>query len=183
MGRDAHTVGIWPEDFQRSGPASLAFEQTDGSPPPQNAEEQVELQAAAQAPPREAGIDIVDETRFRADADLRGKWVLRGEPALVESTSPRLGAKATYYSAVCLESGEVQHMEAGGNRTAETSAAFLVQMGSLFGRLAERTDEVKRRCRIRLQAKADALVPVPVDMLPQTDHTTPANRFSPKNVT
>ena len=30
-----------------------------------------------------------DEAHFRADAELRGKWVLKGEPALVESTSPR----------------------------------------------------------------------------------------------
>ncbi len=35
---------------------------------------------------------------FRADAELRGKWVLRGEPALVDSSSPRYGEKASYYS-------------------------------------------------------------------------------------
>ena len=43
--------------------------------------------------------------------ELRGKWVLRGEPALVDSTSPRYGEKASYYSAVCLETGEVDWME------------------------------------------------------------------------
>ena len=42
---------------------------------------------------------------------LRGKWVLKGEPALVDSTSPRWGEKASYYSAVCLETGEVEWME------------------------------------------------------------------------
>jgi transposase len=31
--RDPHTVGDWLEDFRHTGPASLAFEQTDGSPP------------------------------------------------------------------------------------------------------------------------------------------------------
>ena len=36
-----------------------------------------------------AKIFFVDEAHFRADADLRGKWVLRGQPALVDSTSPR----------------------------------------------------------------------------------------------
>ena len=36
-----------------------------------------------------AKIFFVDEAHFRADADLRGKWVLKGEPALVDSTSPR----------------------------------------------------------------------------------------------
>ena len=33
-----------------------------------------------------AKIFFVDEAHFRADADLRGKWVLKGEPALVDST-------------------------------------------------------------------------------------------------
>lgn len=75
-----------------------------------------------------AKIFFVDEAHFRADADLRGKWVLRGEPALVDSTSPRLGEKATYYSAICLETGEVEEMEPDGNCTAETTAAFLRQL-------------------------------------------------------
>ena len=64
---------------------------------------------------RGAKIFFVDEAHFCADADLRGKWVLKGEPALVDSTSPRWGEKASYYSAVCLETGEVEHMELGGN--------------------------------------------------------------------
>ena len=38
------------------------------------------------------------EAHFRADAVL--KWVLKGKPALVDSTSPRYGEKASYYSAV-----------------------------------------------------------------------------------
>ena len=38
-----------------------------------------------------AKIFFVDEAHFRADAGLRGKWVLKGEPALVDSTSPRWG--------------------------------------------------------------------------------------------
>ena len=33
-------------------------------------------------------IFFVDEAHFRADAELRGKWVLKGEAALVDSTSP-----------------------------------------------------------------------------------------------
>jgi len=82
----------------------------------------------AQAALYGAKIFFVDEAHFRADADLRGKWVLRGQPALVDSTSPRLGEKATYYSAVCLETGEVEEMEPDGNCTAETSAAFLRQL-------------------------------------------------------
>ena len=53
-------------------------------------------------------VSFVDEAHFRADAELRGKWVLRGEPALVDSTSPQYGEKASYYSAVCLETGEVE---------------------------------------------------------------------------
>jgi transposase len=63
---------------------------------------------------------------LRAEAQVSGtKWVLRGEPALVDSTSPRFGEKATYYSAICLETGEVLAMPVEGNTNAETSVAFL----------------------------------------------------------
>ena len=83
-----------------------------------------------------AKICFADEAHFRADAELRGKWVLRGEPALVDSTSPRYGEKASYYSAVCLETGEVEWMELEGNSNSETSAAFLRQLrGRQSGRL------------------------------------------------
>ena len=43
-----------------------------------------------------AKIFFADEAHFRADAELRGKWVLKGKPALVNSTSPRYGEKASY---------------------------------------------------------------------------------------
>ena len=78
--------------------------------------------------PREWSQDLLrDEAHFRADADLRGKWVLKGEAALVDSTSSR-GEKACYYSGVCLETGEVEAMEIAGNSNAETSTAFLQQL-------------------------------------------------------
>ena len=73
-------------------------------------------------------IFFADEAHFRADAELRGKWVLKGTPALVDSTSPRYGEKASYYSAVCLETGEVEWMELEGNSNSGTSAAFLEQL-------------------------------------------------------
>ena len=73
-------------------------------------------------------IFFADEAHFQADADLRGKWVLKGEPALVDSTSPRRGEKVSHYSAVCLETGEVEMMELEGNSNAATSAAFLRQL-------------------------------------------------------
>ena len=73
-------------------------------------------------------IFFADEAHFPADADLRGKWVLKGEPALVSSTSPRRGEKVSYYSAVCLETGEVEVMELEGNSNSVTSAAFLGQL-------------------------------------------------------
>ena len=63
-------------------------------------------QIREEAPESGAKIFFVDEAHFRADADLRGKWVLRGQPALVGSTSPQWGEKANYYSGVCLETGE-----------------------------------------------------------------------------
>ena len=59
---------------------------------------------------------------------MRGKWVLKGETALVDSTSPRYGEKASYYSAVCLETGEVEWMELEGNSNSETSVVFLKQL-------------------------------------------------------
>jgi transposase len=84
------------------------------------------LWASAQA--GGAKLFFADEAHFYADVDLRGKWVLRGEPALVDSTSPRWGEKASYYSAVCLETGEVEVMDLAGTSTAETSVVFLRQL-------------------------------------------------------
>lgn len=75
-----------------------------------------------------ARICFVDEAHFRADVDLHAKWVLRGEPALVTTTSPRMGEKATYYSGICLETGEVDVMPVEGNTSAETTVAFLKQL-------------------------------------------------------
>jgi transposase len=72
-----------------------------------------------------AKIFFADEAHFYADADLRGKWVRKGEPALVDSTSPRYGEKARYYSAVCVETGEVEYLALEGNSSAETSVGFL----------------------------------------------------------
>jgi len=71
---------------------------------------------------------FADEAHFRADGDLRGKWVLKGQPALADSTCPRWGEKASYYSAVCLETGEVEHMDLTGTSTSASSAAFLTQL-------------------------------------------------------
>ena len=96
--------------------------------------------AALTAAARRTGVKIffADEAHFRADADLRGKWVLKGEPALVDSTSPRRGEKASYYSAVCLETGEVEVMELEGNSNSATSAAFLRQTEGAALRTADR---------------------------------------------
>jgi transposase len=210
-------------------------------------EEYARLLAEAQA--TGAKIFFVDEAHFRADADLRGKWVLKGEPALVASTSPRWGEKASYYSAVCLETGEVEGMELDGNSCAETSVTFLKQVranqagpliiiwdngpahggeaireylatpdlrlrlvrlpayspdynadekiwgwvreevtantclgtkaavqekvGAFFAALAERTEEVKRRCRTKLQAEAAAVTAGLTEMLHEPTHVDP----------
>jgi transposase len=75
-----------------------------------------------------ARIFFADEAHFYAEADLHGKWVQRGEPALVDSTSPRWGEKVSYYSAVCLETGAVEVMELAGNSNAATSVQFLQQL-------------------------------------------------------
>ena len=46
----------------------------------------------------------------------------------MDSSSPRYGEKASYYSAVCLETREVEWMEMEGNSNSETSAVFLRQL-------------------------------------------------------
>jgi transposase len=73
-------------------------------------------------------IWFVDEAFFRADADLRGIWVLKGKPARVASSSPSLKEKVVYSSAACLATGAVEMMEVEGTGTAETSVAFLRQL-------------------------------------------------------
>ena len=194
-----------------------------------------------------AKIFFVDEAHFRADVELRTKWVLRGEPALVATSSPKFGEKATYYSAICLETGEVEAMPIlVGNTNAGTSVAFLQQLrekhpgpliviwdngpahhgpeireylttphlqlrlvplpgyspdfnpdeaiwdwiredvtanicfgtaakvrekvDAFFAGFAERTAEVKQRCRRDLQAHADALVAAASQLFSQTNH-------------
>lgn len=77
---------------------------------------------------KKAKIFFVDEAHFYADVDLHAKWVLKGEPALVDSTSPRWGEKASYYSAVCPETSEVEDMPLDGNSSSETSVAFLTHL-------------------------------------------------------
>ena len=46
----------------------------------------------------------------------------------MDSTSPRRGEQASYYSAVCLETGEVEVMELAGNSNSASSADFLRQL-------------------------------------------------------
>ena len=86
--------------------------------------------AALTGEARRSGTKIffADAGHFRADAELRGKWMPKGEPALVDSTSPRRGEKASYYSAVCLDTREVEWLEMEGNSNAGTSASFLMQL-------------------------------------------------------
>ena len=47
---------------------------------------------------------------------------------MVDSRSPRHGEKASYYPAVCLETGEVEWMGLEGNSNSGTSSAFLKQL-------------------------------------------------------
>jgi transposase len=90
----------------------------------------VQEYAALLAAARAAGAKIcfADEARFRADGDLRGRWVLKGHPALVDSTCPRWGEQASYSSAVCLETAEVEQMELAGTSSSATSVASLQQL-------------------------------------------------------
>jgi transposase len=86
----------------------------------------------ADATARGARIFFADEAHFRADGDLRGLWVRRGAEALVASTSPKYGDKASYYAAVCLETGEVCAVQLEGTSTAKTSVAFLKALREEF---------------------------------------------------
>ncbi len=86
------------------------------------------LAAVAEAERTGAKIFFVDEAHVRADGDRRAMWVLKGTPALVDSTSPRWGEKASSDSAVCLETGEGEVMELDGTSSAATSAAFLAHL-------------------------------------------------------
>lgn len=81
---------------------------------------------------RGARVFFADEAHFRADGDLRGLWVRRGEDALVASTSPGRSEKASYYGAVCLETGEVCAVQLEGTSTAKTSVAFLQALREEF---------------------------------------------------
>jgi transposase len=89
-------------------------------------------QLRAEAASKGAKVFFVDEAHFRADVCLRTLWVLRGVPALIDSTSPRLGEKVSYYSGVCLETGEVEAMPVMGSCNAETSVAFLRQLRARY---------------------------------------------------
>ncbi len=66
-----------------------------------------------------------DEAHFQADADLRGKWVLKGEPSPGGLHQPAPWGEVSYYSAVCLETEEVEVMELEGNSNSATSTACL----------------------------------------------------------
>ena len=104
-------------------------------------------------PPRPDGV-------AGADAELRGKWVLKREPALVDSSSPRHGDKASYYTAVCLETGEEEWMELEGNSNGESSVAFLERLrGRHGGRLGVIWDNAPAPLRQAQEGSSDAVTP------------------------
>ena len=51
----------------------------------------------------------------------------------MDSSSPRHGEKASYYSTVCLETDEVEWMELEGNSNGESSEAFVEQLRERHG--------------------------------------------------
>ena len=142
--RDAHTIGGWLAAFERDRPATLAGLKVAVQATPgevgialanwnwkvvrQFIEARCGVRLCRSACTRylhrlgfaykrpKKRLLKADEAHFRADGDLHGKWVLKGMPALVDSS---------YYSAVCLETGEKAHMELTGTSSSATSAAFL----------------------------------------------------------
>ena len=79
------------------------------------------------------------EAHFRADAGLRGKWVLRGEPALVDSSSPRYGERKPATTRRCAwrparwNGWMLRQAQQDGNSNSETSAAFLGRLRESHG--------------------------------------------------
>ena len=156
--RNPHTIGTWVTAFGNAGPTALGFEQSGGGgappPPALDGDQQAQLKAAVQALPEKAGIGLANwnwkvvrrfvQERFGLSPSRSSclnylhrlgfvlkrpkKRFLKGKPALVDSNSPRYGEKASYYSAVCLETGEVEWMELEGNSNSGTSVAFLTQL-------------------------------------------------------
>ena len=57
--RDPHTIGRWASAFGEGGPAALIFEQSGGSPP-LDERQQEELKAAVQELPEQAGIQLAN---------------------------------------------------------------------------------------------------------------------------
>ena len=107
-----------------------------------------------------AKVFFADEDHFRADAELRGKWVLKGEPALVDSTGPSYGEKASYYSAVCLETAEVEWMDAsagsaGGQQQQQQRNVGRVPFGYRVWGVRGSHDERMSRRRQTLPRKAE----------------------------
>lgn len=62
LARDPHTIGVWLDAFGTHGPAGLAFEQTGGSPPALNTEQQATLARALRGSPRAAGVALANWT-------------------------------------------------------------------------------------------------------------------------
>ena len=83
---------------------------------------------AASARRTGAKIFFADQAHFQADADLRGKWVPKGEPSPGGLHQPAPWEKVSYYSAACLEIEEVEVMELEGNSNSATSTASLQQL-------------------------------------------------------
>lgn len=99
---------------------------------------------SAEAQKTGATIFFAGEAHLRTDAELRVKWLQRGEPALVDSTSPSYGVRASYYSEVCLESGEVEWMDASaGSAGGEQQSG---RLGCLSGPVERKAHGVSDSC-------------------------------------
>ena len=155
--RDPHTIGRWASAFSEGGPAALIFEQTGGSPPALDQAQQEELKGAVEQPPATAGIVMANwywkvvrqfvSERFGISRCRSSclNWLYRlgfagkhPQKRLLKANESKreafvaeyavLWEKASYYSAVCLETGEVEWLELAGNSNSGTSVAFLTQL-------------------------------------------------------
>ena len=105
-------------------------------------------------------IFFADEAHFRADAELRSKWVLKGEPAPPFSRRQALPGYSPDFNADEAIWGWARE-EATGNLCLGTKALVRERVNNFLGELTIRRDEIKRRCRTVLQSRSDGLLRIP----------------------
>ena len=100
------------------------------------------------------------EAHFRADAELRGKWTLKGEPGVggVHQSQVRREGQLLLggMSGDGREPALAKTGEATGNLCLGRRAVVQDRVGRFLAGLSHRKAEVRRRCRTVLQSRTEA---------------------------